>query len=57
MTDLVEQLRAYGGDEMLHQSAADELERLTAVLKDIADMRYSNTSAADIARRALERKP
>jgi hypothetical protein len=31
--------------------------RLRAVLQEIADLRYSNTSAATIARRALEPKP
>jgi hypothetical protein len=34
-----------------------EVERLMAALQEIADMRYDNTSAAAIARRALEPKP
>jgi len=41
--------------EMLRR--ANEIERLRLALQEIADMRYDNTSAATIARRALEPKP
>ena len=33
-----------------------EVERLRAALQEIADMRYSNTSAATIAQRALQQE-
>jgi len=60
MTDIVERLRAhakkYGivAPDLDISEAADEIERLRAALQEIADMRYTNTSAATIAHRALQ---
>jgi hypothetical protein len=65
MTDIVakakDQVENYTceGSNKNHELIAGllaEIERLRAVVKDIADMRYDNTSAATIARRALEGK-
>jgi hypothetical protein len=61
MTDIVERLRktsAGGLDEYgvhceIEAEAADEIEWLRAVLQEIADMRYDNTSAATIAQTAI----
>jgi hypothetical protein len=61
-TSLVEQLRRYADDIRANgergelDEAADEIERLRAALKEIADMHYDNTSAATMACRALEGK-
>jgi hypothetical protein len=59
-TGLVKRLRDMAAAEGIYPKevrlAADEIERLTAALKEIADMRYDNTSAATMACRALEGK-
>ena len=57
---LCEQIKMYDA-EIEHQNAVigilrPKIERLTAPLREIADLRYGNTSAAGIARAALEDK-
>jgi hypothetical protein len=37
-----------------NERAKQEIEEMRAALQEIADLRYDNTSAATIARRALE---
>jgi hypothetical protein len=64
--DIVERLRAYGGNELLHQEAADEIERLRSDLAEIARLRLATDEGSlrersdriwEIAnRRALEGK-